>query len=260
MEMLLKKLETLEAKIDALEGSGFVPLPSSAGLYPKLSISAKDRVIFEREVSKNVWVDTDAECLKGIFNNLSAYTQPSTNSKYDDAEKIAIHVYSEGSNYSIRVGAKSVFARIFILTILNLPEEPLKSPIYIGGRKGDEDPKVVIPLLFDSQKTPLSYRDDRHKDEIKSDWKRNSSEYIEQAIARIRKIHTTFDPFAKPEDIVPLLVDKAKQVWGMENFKAKGAEYSARHFNGARVNELSIPQLQQYLKGLNQMQEQQKSA
>lgn len=258
IELLLQKLETLESKIDSLEGSGLVPLPSSAGLYVKLSISTKENVVFEREISKNVWADTENGCLKGVFNNLSAYTQVASSSKYRDANKLVIHVYADGSNYSIRVGADSVFARIFILTVLNLPEDALKSSIYIGGRKGD-DPKVVIPLLFNSQKKPLSYRDSRDKDEIKADWDANYADYIEQAIAKIRDIHTTFDPFAKPEDIAPLIAAKAKEVWG-DDFKTKAIEHSAKYFGGAKLVEMTIPQLQQYFKDLKQVEKQQVTA
>lgn len=232
----------------------------------RLSISKNDDVMFEEEVSEGRWANSQ---IRNICGRLAGLTTRLTEegSRYGQVLYGYLEINADVV-YSIRFNTEKNFPRLLVSAILAASYEQLAGVMTLSVEPGTEWKSTRFPNLTDSfgfqvKADPIS----------KADWTQNRESYLEQAALKIKAARSNapmlgkgnniqaiapaqiFDtPPSEQSDLVQKVIAEARAFWG-EDFKDRIRAHSATHFGGLFLKDMTIAQLQQYLKDLKVMQQ-----
>ena len=236
----------------------------------KFSISQRDGVMLEQENDDGSWGNSSVRHICGYLSGLERWDHA-----YNGKPIVYLSLTLNAEvPYNIRSNIENVFSRMLVSIILGTSNAQLANVLTLTVVAGSKTKTVRMPEITDSFGSKImmpAIKDD--------DWDRNAISYVDQAIAKIKGVQaasqvlgsaskvlsllapssyidTEVSPSPDPKKVlVQQVVAEAKAVWGEDTFKTKGAEYSAEHFGGLKVNEMAIAQLEQYLVNLTDMKE-----
>lgn len=238
----------------------------------KFSISQKDGVMLEQENDDGSWGNSSVRHICGYFSGLERWDHTY---KGKPVVYLSLTINAEVP-YNIRTNIENVFSRMLISIILGMSNAQLASVLTLTVMAGSTVKTVRMPEITDSvgSKVMMPAIKDR-------DWDKNAISYVDQAIAKIKAIqlggqalNSAGKAFAAiapslntldaevvheptQEDVLRSQIKtEAKAVWG-DAVKTKVVEYSEKNLGGKKLDQLEIAQLQQYLKDLKNIKEQQ---
>lgn len=230
----------------------------------RMSISQNNGVMLEEE-NEGRWSNSPIESICGRIVKLS--TRLAEEGEFGPALYGYIEIKAD-ILYSIRFNSERNFGRFLIAQILTASYEQLSGVMTLSITAGTKRKTARFPNLIDSFGFKIEV-DPIEKD----DWMRNRESYLEQAAARIKAARSSNIPVfgvsshiaaiapaqisdtppSEQSDLVQKVIAEAKAFWG-DDFKDKVRAHSATHFGGLFLKDMTIAQLQQYLKDLKAMQ------